>query len=101
MDVLVALGKESGWSVDDIQFLAKRSPDDYYQLFSSLEGDELKLAVRGAFKFSTTFSNSSLETKIWKDATDALTRLIAQSPLNRIRAQKLGVKLYSPTAPPS
>jgi hypothetical protein len=100
IDVLAALGKGSGWSAEDIQFLSMRSPDDYYQLFSSIEGDELKLAVRGAFKFSTTFSNSSLETKIWKDATDALTRLSAQSPLNQIRAQKLGVKLYTPTAPP-
>ncbi|MBD1209688.1 MAG: hypothetical protein H9535_14740 [Ignavibacteria bacterium] len=100
MDILVALGKGSGWSVEDIQYLSKRSPDDYYQLFSSLEGNELKLAVRGAFKFSDTYSNSNFETKVWQDATEAFRRLAERSPLNQIRAKKLGVKLYPPTAPP-
>ncbi|MGY4433127.1 hypothetical protein ACVWWO_005604 [Bradyrhizobium sp. F1.13.1] len=90
-DVLFQIAKNSGWGEEDVALLSKLSPDDFYAMFKTLRGLELRSVVRQAMEFarrSLAAGDKDYRT-IGTHALTALKRLGAESPLNAQRTEGL------------
>jgi hypothetical protein len=90
-DVLFQIATNSGWGEEDIALLSKLSPDDFYAMFKTLRGLELRSVVRQALEYarrSLAAGDKDYRT-IGTNALTALKRLGAESPLNAQRIEGL------------
>jgi len=89
LEALTSIGSGS-WSSSDIEVLAKLSTDDFYNLFKSLNGDDLHSAVTAALRFSRIQNLNDIDKPIRDAAKQALMRIGKESALNRRRVMKFG-----------
>jgi len=92
-NLLMEIGRAKGWNPADVDFLAGRTADELYDIFKALRGVELKRAVAGALMFKGTVNPSDSMRQVTDNAVAALTRIAAESPVNRRRVLQRGVEL--------
>lgn len=93
MEVLRQIVIQRGWNPEDIDLLKKITADEFYTMFKSASGPDLKIAVRGAVGFVNIQNIDEDTKKISLNAIEALKRIAAESQLNKKRVQKFGIKL--------
>ena len=89
--VLFEISKRNGWNPEDITLLTTLTEDDFYKMFKSLRGIELRLTVRRALEFGkqSMAAGDADYKKIGDNALAALKRLGAESEINAERIQGL------------
>jgi hypothetical protein len=90
-EILMNLGTRGGWSTEDIVALEKLSVEDFYNLFTALEGEELSRIVHGSLTFRN-LGNAAPELRaISERAVEALVRIARTSKLNEMRVKKFKI----------
>jgi hypothetical protein len=92
-DVLVRLAGSNGWDNKDEIVLAETTADQYYELFSSEEGNHLPGIVNTCLRFGQFSNASERQKKIAENATEALRRIGREGHLNALRVSKFGVDI--------
>lgn len=93
-DVLLKITRQQGWDKNDILLLSKLNADGYVQLFKSFDDyDELSACIRMALSFNTMGGVGDAEKALSQNATEALVKIGNESPLNKRRVGKYGIKL--------
>jgi hypothetical protein len=90
-EILMGLGSRGGWSAEDIVALEKLSTDDFYNLFMSLEGEQLLKIVHGSLTFRNLGNASPQLKAISERAVEALVRIAKASKLNEMRVKKFKI----------
>lgn len=101
-ELLIELGRTRTWNEEDLTFLGKLTIDELYSIFKELRDTDLKRAVAGALLFRNMAAASDSMQQLVSNATEALIKISAESPINRRRVLQKGVELpvEAPIAPP-
>ena len=101
--VLIDVVKRHGWSPEDLSSIATMTTEDYYKLFKSLHGSELRSVIEGCLRGRTIFSGSEPMGEIASKATEALERIGRESTINALRVKQFGVDIsnLSPSTAPA
>ncbi len=94
--VLMDIGQNRGWDQDDVNFLASHSPQDFYEMFKLLRGNELRRAIAGALMFRKISNADKIMAAVTANVVSALQRIGQESDLNRRRVMQLGVAVPEP-----
>lgn len=94
-EILLHIAKSSGWNIEDITKLTQVSSNEFYDLFKSLKGDELRAIVSQALKFKQYNPASDEMILISEHAEDALKKIAMESPFNRERVGVYGITIDS------
>ena len=92
LEALKRIGS-GGWGSSDTKALAALSADEFFKFFKSLRNDDLYTAIMGMVNFGSISNLSASDQEIWKAAEVALKRIAAESPLNRRRLGRYGIKV--------
>ena len=93
-DVLLTISRNRGWDQRDILLLSTLDADGYVKLFKSIDdSDELSACIHMARSFGTIGGLGDAERVISQNATGALIKIGNESPLNKRRVGKYGIKL--------
>jgi hypothetical protein len=85
--VLLSIGRTQSWNPQDLTMLSALSVDDYYRIFKSITGDDLRHVVKACL-----IDNGSPEMKsIGENAKEALRRIGKESPINAMRVKRYGL----------
>jgi hypothetical protein len=88
---LQRMATTNGWSPEDMVQLSSLPVDEYYRLFKTLKGDELRKAINTCLQFDR-ISNATPEMKeISMRAREALQQIGSESPMNARRVKSFGV----------
>lgn len=87
--VLLEIAKNSGWNDEDIVLLSKLKPDDFYTIFKTLRGADLRRVIRRAVDFITTNLENPAYLTIGKNAYLALKMLGEETRFNAERVLNL------------
>ena len=90
-ELLVEIGKRRSWYPQDVGFLSGLSADDFYKIFKSRRGDDLRRAIYTALMFRDG-ANAS-EKAISKAAEDALRTIGKESSINARRVARYGIRV--------
>ncbi|MCX7310159.1 MAG: hypothetical protein NTV56_00155 [Alphaproteobacteria bacterium] len=92
-EVLVRIDADSAWGVDDIKTLVALGPDDFYGMFKKLKAIDLRRAVRASLALGRNSPADKDYAAITANATEALKRIAAESPMNKLRVGKWGIRI--------
>jgi hypothetical protein len=92
-DILISIAQQHGWSREDLTTLSMVSVEEYYSLFKSAKGEELRRVINACLQFDTIQNASEEMKEIPKRAKEALTRIGGESAINARRVRKYGIKL--------
>ncbi|MEH2249478.1 hypothetical protein [Nostoc sp.] len=92
-EVIDSLVGKNGWSQSDIEILSSLTTDDFYQIFTSQNGDHLSSWVDVCLQFARIVNASEKQKMISNNATEALVRIGRQSRLNARRVSKYGIRI--------
>lgn len=95
--LLVRLASEQGWSSDDIQRASKLDSDEYYRIFQSKRGPELRTIIRFCLRFENTSNVQPEWGEISSRAKWALRRIARESKINRLRVKRFGLDVDDST----
>jgi hypothetical protein len=101
--VLLSMANTNGWSPDDITLLSTLPIDDYYNMFRSNKGSDLRKIISACLQFDRIGNATPDMREISKRAKDALRRVGQESAINARRVAKYGVFIDPKTeiSPPS
>ena len=86
------IAQQHGWRRQDLTTLSTSSAEEYYLLFKSAKGEELRRVINECLQFET-IQNASAEMKeVAKRAKEALMRIGGESVINARRVEKYGIK---------
>lgn len=88
-EVLLAIAKNSGWNDEDIVLLSKLSADNFYDMFKTLRGADLRRVVRRALDFITNQSDDPMYLRVGNNAYSALKKLGDETSFNAERVRNL------------
>ncbi|MEH2087549.1 hypothetical protein [Nostoc sp.] len=91
--VIESLVGKNGWSQSEIEILSSLTADDFYQIFTSQNGDHLSSWIDVCLQFDRIVNASEKLKTISKNATESLVRIGKQSRLNARRVSKFGIRL--------
>lgn len=94
--VLIEIGQKRGWNPDEVRFVATLSPDDLYDIFKRLRGDELRQAIAGALMFRDISNPDEAMATVTNSSVSALQRIGRESDINRRRVMQRGVAVPEP-----
>lgn len=81
-----------GWGQDALERASRITPDEFYDIFKRLRGNELNRAIQGALRFRRISNADDVMRGIVASAEAALLRIAAESPINERRIRmKYGV----------
>jgi hypothetical protein len=90
---LLTIAKANGWSPEDVTFLSRLAPDEYYKVFKNSRGDDLRVLIKACLQFGT-FGNAYPEMiEISNRAKEALKRIGLESPINARRVRGYGIEV--------
>jgi hypothetical protein len=90
-DMLLSL--KDNWSPELISQLATLPAEDYYKIFKATSGDDLRRILSGIFQFDRIGNASDEMKEIPKRARLALQAIGRESPINKRRVGRFGVKV--------
>ena len=86
--VLDRIGTQKGWNPEDVAFLASLSADDFYKLFKTQKGLDLRRIIYGALMFRDIGNADEKMKLVTKNAEEALRRIAAESVINARRVKQ-------------
>lgn len=92
-EVLLKMSAQNGWNQKDEVILAGTSIDEFYNLFTAQEGEQLRRIVRASLQFGEFSNASEIQQTIAKKVKEALIKIGKESALNKIRVKKYGINL--------
>jgi hypothetical protein len=92
-EVLERIATNKGWDLEDVVLLEKLDDADFYQIFKSRRGSELRKVIYGALMFRNLGGATQQMEKITKNAETALRTIGAESRLNARRVKQFGIKM--------
>lgn len=95
--VIIKMAVNRAWSNEDIVMASKLSVDDYYGIFKSRKGDELRSIIDFCLQSDKTTNPSPEMVEISNRAKEALIRIGRESPINARRVRKY-VNVDNPTS---
>ncbi len=87
--VLIDIVKNSGWNDEDLVLLSKLSPDDFYGMFKTLRGPDLRRVAKRAIDFVALNPSDKQSMAVGKNAYLALKKLSDENPYNAERVRNL------------
>lgn len=90
-DIAINIVRSGGWSNEILEFIDNHSADDFYAVFKSVKGDDLRLVVYGLTYFRNILNATERMKSISEKAVSALQRIGQETPINRLRVEKFGV----------
>lgn len=84
---------DGAWKKEDVILLSRLTPEKYYEIFRGLRGDELSRLVNACTKFEEMGGASAEMIAMSQSAKEALRKIGLESPLNRLRVRRYGVRL--------
>jgi hypothetical protein len=97
-ELLERIGTEKGWNPQDIDFLSGLSADDFYKIFKSRRGIDLRRAIYGALMFRNISNADEKMKAVTQAAEEALRKIAKESPLNARRVRGYGVEVGDKTS---
>ena len=79
-----------------VAVLSALTADDFYTLFKTSRGEDLRRIVEATLQFGRTGSDDQATKMISEHAEQALRRIAAESALNKRRVAKFGIKSSAP-----
>jgi hypothetical protein len=97
------LGVSSGWSAEDLTYLASLPVDDYYAVFKKSDSQILPKLIRAALQFDQIGNASDQMKEVSRRAKEALRRIGRESRINARRVAKYAIRLddAAPAEPPA
>jgi hypothetical protein len=96
LEILKTIGSRRGWNPEDITALASLPVSEYHRILKSHTGDELSSIQKSMFMFDGTINQSPQMMEVAKRGREALRQIAAESTVNRIRVERLGIQLEPP-----
>ncbi len=94
VDLLATLQNlKDGWNPRALSALADADQEFYIDVFQTLRGRQLSLIVRAAVQLDRVVNADPDMLAVSRKAKEALRTLASQSDINRLRAEKFGVKI--------
>ena len=100
-DMIRKLMERDSFDVVAIEGLATTPMEEYYQIFKSIEGDELPRMIEAVFKFRRISNPSAEMNELMRKATEALTVIGSESRINATRVARYGIKIERSNATPA
>lgn len=91
IDILKELVASRNWNEDDIMLIATLTADDLRTYLKSLDGYELRRAIKTLLDFSMMGGQGSAYQTIYERSLAALQEIGRESPINRMRMTKYGI----------
>ncbi|QIG95512.1 P-loop NTPase fold protein [Bradyrhizobium sp. 6(2017)] len=91
--LLERIGTQKGWNPEDVDFLSSLSADDFYKVFKSRRGIDLRRAIYGALMFRDIGNANEKMKTVTKTAEEALRRIGNESPINARRVRNYGISV--------
>lgn len=85
--------KTGSWSKEEEHYLSEATQDDYFNLFKKTKGNDLLHVSRILRQFINSGNDTEAHKKIEITMTEALIKIGKESPLNKRRLGKFGIKL--------
>ena len=90
--ILIEMGKKNGYNPSDFEFLASHNAVNLYNLFKSLQGDDLHRAIDGALWLKDAAEYPKMH-ELALSAEEALQKLGSESAINRSRVARYGIMI--------
>lgn len=87
-DILIRINKDSGFSRQDVERLAKVTEDEFYELLKAPHGKNLRRITTEIMRFGRRNVEGSLEHSIYERGNAALDRIAEESPMNKRRVKQ-------------
>lgn len=91
-EILIEMGRKNGYSPSDFEFLASHDASALYDLFTRLNGDDLRRAIDGALWLKDAEQYPCMQ-KLAQSAEEALRKIGNQSAINRRRVKRYGISI--------
>ena len=91
-EILIEMGKKNGYSPSNFDFIASHDATALYELFKSLQGDDLHRAIDGALWLKDGEEYPEMQ-KLALSAEEALRNLGGESAINRRRVKRYGISI--------
>ncbi|MCE4226346.1 hypothetical protein HCU64_21600 [Methylobacterium sp. C25] len=85
--LLEKFAEREAWNTADEEVLAKLTPDDFYTIFKTLRGTQLRTAISGALFFRRVSNPTPHMQTINANVQSALDRIAQENPVNARRVQ--------------
>lgn len=95
-EILLEISERRGWNAEDIEALAKLTPENLRDLFKASEGKKLHRLVRAAMQFNNIGNAGEGMKKIASDAIAALQLIGQESSINARRVRGYGIEIADP-----
>jgi len=92
-EILVRIGKEQSWTQEDEILLSKLSSEEYFDVFKTLRGDDVRRALRTIAQFKGLSEGNDVRSAFVGEALKALRRIADESRINRRRVERFGFDL--------
>lgn len=93
IEILLRMVERRGWSKEDLTTVSKLQVDDYYRIFKSKSGEELRSIISFCLQSDNITNPSPEMVDISKRTKEALRRIGEESPINARRVRKYHVNL--------
>jgi hypothetical protein len=92
-DTIIRIAETESWNPEDIALLCSLSSDDYWKIFKSHRGDDLRRIIKVCLQFDRFFNAASDMQKISQLAKEALARIAKESKINALRVRSYGITI--------
>jgi hypothetical protein len=91
VEVMLSIARTHSWSPADLAILSALTVDDYYRIFKSTTGDELRYVISVSLQYDNLVGGSPEMRQISENAKEALRKIAKESPLNAMRLKRYGL----------
>lgn len=91
--ILFRMADTNSWNPEDMTTLSTLAVADYYQIFRSEKGSDLRKAIKACLQFDRILNATAEMREISKRAKEALKQIGQESPINARRVKAYGVEV--------
>ena len=100
--ILINISRNNSWDPANIAFLASVPVDDYVSMLKGLKGSDLNSVITTALRFGKMPPAGQSYDELARRMTEALERIAAETPLNRMRVRSyIGLTDNDPNPEPA
>ena len=96
-EILARIAETNSWNSEDITLLASLAVSEYYELFMSQRGHDLRKTLKASLQFDSIENATPEMREILSKAKDALRQIGQQSKINALRVKSYGVSISEPS----
>ncbi len=91
--ILERLSSRSGWSPDEVAYLAERDEAEFFELFKRLRDADLRSALIGGLMFRDIGNPDEKMKTVTRKVEAALKKIALESPMNAKRVRAVGINI--------